>query len=206
MIKQSSYSFSLLFLVLANAIPILGVLFWGWEVSHILFLYWIESAIIGFYSLIKMAIVAKWQSLFLIPFFLVHYSGFMVAHLLLLIQFFFPGIEFNGDWRFIQVELFYMALVLKPAILALIVSHGMSFIVNFLYKKEYKQLSGKAQSFMPYNRIVIMHITIIFAGALTIALGETFTTLLLFIFVKMVVDITSHLKVHKTIEEQKQTV
>jgi len=42
-------------LILSNLIPLIGVLFFGWDVSTILILYWSENVIIGFYNIFKMA-------------------------------------------------------------------------------------------------------------------------------------------------------
>ncbi len=41
-------------LVLANLIPLVGTLFFGWSSGVILVLYWFETAVIGFYSILKL--------------------------------------------------------------------------------------------------------------------------------------------------------
>ncbi len=38
-------------LVVGNLLPLLGALFFGWSFSEILWLYWLESAIIGFFTI-----------------------------------------------------------------------------------------------------------------------------------------------------------
>jgi len=38
-------------LILANAAPIVGVLFFGWDLLSIMFLYWMETAVVAFYRL-----------------------------------------------------------------------------------------------------------------------------------------------------------
>ena len=43
-------------LVAANAIPLYGVAFAGWDAFSIVLLYWAENLIIGFYNVLKMAI------------------------------------------------------------------------------------------------------------------------------------------------------
>jgi hypothetical protein len=42
-------------LILANLMPIAGVLFLGWEPGTLLFVYWLESAVVGFFNVVKMA-------------------------------------------------------------------------------------------------------------------------------------------------------
>ena len=42
-------------LVVANAIPLIGVLFFGWSVWTILIVYWLENGIVGVFNVLKMA-------------------------------------------------------------------------------------------------------------------------------------------------------
>jgi hypothetical protein len=42
-------------LVLANLMPLGGVLLLGWDPGALLFVYWLESAVVGFFNVIKMA-------------------------------------------------------------------------------------------------------------------------------------------------------
>ncbi|MFA6549262.1 MAG: DUF6498-containing protein, partial [Candidatus Margulisiibacteriota bacterium] len=48
------YLLSSLALIIANAVPIFGVIFLGWETIDILFIYWFESLIIGIFNVLKM--------------------------------------------------------------------------------------------------------------------------------------------------------
>ena len=56
--------FALLALIAANMVPLLGVLFAGWDLAAVMVLFWAESAVIGFYTLLKMAVVGKWLAVF----------------------------------------------------------------------------------------------------------------------------------------------
>ncbi len=42
-------------LLAANAIPLVGVLFFGWNVWTILIVYWLENGIVGVFNVLKMA-------------------------------------------------------------------------------------------------------------------------------------------------------
>ncbi len=44
---------SVVVLVLANLVPVIGVLFLGWDVATILVLYWIENGIVGLLNIPK---------------------------------------------------------------------------------------------------------------------------------------------------------
>ena len=80
---------SVYFLILSNCLPIIGALFFNWNLSNLLLLYWAESGVIGFYTLLKM-ILASGQSatyvnhplykIFTTLFFINHFGGFMLGH------------------------------------------------------------------------------------------------------------------------------
>ena len=77
---------SVVALVIANAIPILGVLFLGWTVFPLVLLYWLENVVVGGFNVAKLVMAqprepAYWLGkFFLIPFFLVHFGGFTYIH------------------------------------------------------------------------------------------------------------------------------
>ena len=86
-------------LIVANAIPLLGVLFLGWNVWTILTIYWLENGVVGIFNVLKMSkaegtdpvgsgvtatvngrpIAGSGKAL-LIPFFIVHYGLFWLVH------------------------------------------------------------------------------------------------------------------------------
>jgi hypothetical protein len=71
---------SALALIAANLVPLFGVLFGGWKLHEVIVLFWVESAIIGFYTLLKMAVIGKWLAIFAGAFFTGHFGGFMAIH------------------------------------------------------------------------------------------------------------------------------
>ena len=85
---------------------------------------------------------------------------------------------------------------MKFAILALFLSHGVSFVYNYLLKNEYKTAKSKHLMGAPYGRVVIMHIAILGGGFLTMAIGSPAALLLLLVLLKTIVDINLHLRGH----------
>ena len=59
-------------------------------------LFWAESGIIGFYSLLRLCYVTGWGAIFLGPFFLVHFGGFMAVHFFFIYALFIEGVEADG--------------------------------------------------------------------------------------------------------------
>ena len=186
-------STSSIVLILANLVPVAGAAFFGWELSDVMVLYWAESAIIGFFNLCKMAVIGRWSALLAGPFFLGHFGGFMAVHFLFIYGIFVEGMEntgSGGDLREVA-QLFYR---LWPALLALFLSHGYSFVVNFLGRQEYRGRRVQDQMSEPYSRIVFMHLVLIFGGFLTMALGGPTPVLVAVIVLKVAIDLRSHLK------------
>ena len=74
---------SVLALVASNLVPVAGVLFFGWKIFPLVFLYWSENVVIGVFNVLKMIFAAGAKSVvsrfFLIPFFCAHYGIFTFA-------------------------------------------------------------------------------------------------------------------------------
>ncbi|HSH12281.1 MAG TPA: DUF6498-containing protein, partial [Desulfurivibrionaceae bacterium] len=151
---------------------------------------WAESGIIGFFNLLKLAVVGRLATLFLGPFFVGHYGAFMAAHLLFVYTFFVQGGTNHGDLALAEVVARFF--VLWPALLALAISHGISFVGNFLGRREYAATNVQKQMAEPYTRIIIMHLTIIFGGFVVMGLGSSLPALLLLVAAKIATDLRAH--------------
>ena len=87
------------------------------------------------------------------------------------------------------------------AILALFLSHGVSFAFHYLLKGEYK--TAKPQQLMgaPYGRVIVMHITILGGGFLAMTIGSPAALLLILVMLKTIVDLNLHQRSHKKAKE-----
>ena len=184
-------------LVVSNLIPLIGVLFFGWNVSTILILYWSENVIIGFYNIVKMAL-AKGETkkqpapkrFFLIGFFIVHFGIFTIGHAAFVFSF------FGTDNPSLQS--------LLPALFPLFISHGVSMFVHFIKNKEYLRVSFDSLFFQPYKRVVIMHLTIIFGAWVATAFHLPSLVLVVLVFLKITIDIFFHKKEHIPFSKEKK--
>ncbi len=201
--------YSVIFLILANLIPIAGILFFGWSIFSVLIFYWLESLVIGAFNVVKMAIASKQAKgikelekfekpfrlirklgkIFLILAFIFHYGIFMFVHLMFIFAITGVGFDFSSLYGMIK-------MVALP-VLSLFLSHGVSFFVNFIGKKEYKKVSEKDVMLSPYRRIIVMHLTIILGAFLSVATGFGNSILVLFIALKIFVDLRAHKKEHE---------
>lgn len=188
-------SLSSIALVIANLVPIAGVLFLGWQVGEVMLLYWAESAVIGFYNIARMWVIGRWSTLLKGPFFLGHYGGFMVVHLLFIYSFMIEDVDALMGTTLQQVVQDFTALA--PALVAFFISHGISFVRNFLGRREYIGRTMSAQMSEPYKRIIVMHLTIILGGFLVMAFDSPVPALLLMIALKIGVDLRAHRAEHR---------
>jgi hypothetical protein len=173
-----------------------------------------ESAAVGFFNILKMLLAnatpmypttqgipgisfaSGFIKIFMIIFFSIHYSGFMFAHLMFI---FFLGMFFQNNVPITIpdiIAIFYAAIVL-------FVSHGISFLTNYVGKKEYLNVSTVQQMFAPYGRIFVMHITIIIGAFFVIFTGLPAAIIIIFILAKTVADIGAHLKQHLNVSISK---
>ncbi len=222
--KEHLTNVPLVALVTANVLPIYGVAVFGWNAFYIVLLYWAENLVIGFYNVLKMAAakvahpIEHLGKLFMIPFFVVHFGGFCAVHGMFVFFLFGKG---EGESVFptghawpcflVFVQLLIGVIMhgwttltppMKYAIAALFLSHGVSFVHNYLIKHEYA--TAKAAKLMsdPYARVVVMHFAVLFGGFISAAIGSPAGVLIVLILIKTIIDIKLHLHQHRKAHNQ----
>jgi len=190
-------------LLSANIVSILLALIFGFELSALVWVYWAESVIIGFWTVAALIYaglrISRKQAgfaftmLFFVGFFLIHYGMFHLGYLVFLatLPWFTPTMGM----------LPYLGLT--SAIFFL--SHGFSFYVNSVKRTEIveggQDMIGRI-FFAPYKRIVPMHLTIIFSAfiaALLPVYAANIGILMLFMGLKTMGDLYAHQKKHHAI-------
>lgn len=228
---------SLLALVLANLVPLYGVVFHGWSIFFVMLVYWMENVVVGFYNVLRMLfacgtglpvgeeeggknakaapaaatgaqpmppnglltatqLFTHGVKLFIIPFFIFHYGMFTLIHGVFVVTLFGKGITggpaFSGGPFSIVGESLAGApdqLSIFWAFAALMISHGISFGLNYMKDGEYLRVSAPELMGRPYPRIVVLHLTIIFGGFGVMALGGAMPALVLLTVLKIAVDV-----------------
>jgi len=183
--RSIRFVLGLISLLLVSSIPLLGLLFGGWQAPDLLFCFWIESFVVGIFTMLKLA---KYPDRFLLYFFPVHYGMFMLVHLIFLVAgayLNFFGVPFVSDPISLVVGTFIFGL-------GCFGSHGISYLSNFLHGREWERRTNFYYFILPYGRILPMHLAIIF-GALA-----GFAPLLLLI-IKYVVDVLGYCLEHATL-------
>jgi hypothetical protein len=181
-------------LILANLVPLAGVLLFDWQVFDILMLYWAENVIIGVVNVLRMAVSRGGEKWFLIPFFAVHYGMFCFGHLTAVTTIFSEAIGTGTAWQYF----FGLPMAdawkspLWMAIAAIAASHLFSFFGNFVAGQEYRQTSASKLMQRPYGRIFVLHVAIIIGAALIEWLGSPVMMLVVLIAAKIALDLRLH--------------
>ncbi|HYQ73374.1 MAG TPA: DUF6498-containing protein [Gammaproteobacteria bacterium] len=199
-------------MLLANLVPVFGVLYLDWDVASIIVLYWAENLIVGGYTLLKMLVAGKAGALPLMLFFCVHYGGFCAIHGMFVLELTrFAGESpapaaatgWPGPLALLQLFMGLIRQVLAAApesflwgCLALLISHGVSFVLLFIGQGEYRHTSLNDLMKAPYPRITVMHIAVIAGGFLVVRLGSPLGLLFALVALKTGMDIMLHNRSH----------
>lgn len=214
--RVTSSRVALAALVAGNLVPLAGVLFLGWDLMTILILYWMENGIVGAFNVLKMltargngaAVGGLVGRSAMTAFFALHYGIFWAVHGVF-VWTFLPmfagsgflqgGVLLGGDPVFDSIA----SVGPEPGALALgaialVLSHGASFLFNYLRRGEYLRTSVAAQMAAPYGRVVILHVTILAGAFVGFALGSPIGALIILVALKTVMDVAFHLREHRS--------
>jgi hypothetical protein len=197
-------------LLVTNAIPLIGVLFWGWSLFAILLLYWIENGAVGAINVLKIARAEGGEPApreraisfrgragrsipraATVPFFILHYGIFWVVHGGFVLTFFglgaLPGSSPPGGLS---------PQGLLVATVALAISHFVSYRTNYIGRGEYLRVAPSEQMMSVYGRVLVLHLTIIFGGVAIAALGTPAAAMAVMVVAKTAIDLGLHLREH----------
>jgi hypothetical protein len=201
-------------LLTANIITIILAIIQNWDLATVLFSYWAQSIIIGVFAVLsiltcdrkalledmntpdtdgtKKAVWTERNTLFYVcimaGFFCLHYGLFHWAYFAFIVESgFFGPPDFTNWGLWASCGLFFC-------------NHLFSW---FYYRKSERQGSEyiTGEFFRPYNRIIPMHLTIIFGSIMILVLmflGITtvLPVLVLFLILKTDMDLKMHLRKH----------
>ncbi len=138
------------------------------------------------------------KKLFLIPFFMIHFGGFMLGHLIFILVI-FNQLDPN---RFLPDFTKFSSLFIP--FLCLFLSHAASFFFNYIGRQEYKQVKVDYLFAAPYGRIILMHVTI-FVGAFAVnVIHAPVVALAFLVLFKTVFDLAAHLSEHRKFRTKPQ--
>lgn len=195
MVKVKNYLLdsSSISLFASNIIVIILSLVQRWDITTVLWVYWMQSIIIGFFQFLRILNLKNFSTenfiindqpaqptystkLYTAFFFLFHYGFFHFIYAIFIFNFFKSNLPFDFTYLFLGGLVFF-------------INHTFSYFHNSLQDEQKTQNIG-ALMFAPYARIIPMHLIIIF-GAI---LGQA--SLIIFLVLKTLVDLFMHILKH----------
>ncbi len=203
--------YSSLAILLSNLAAIAVAVVQNWDLRPLLIVYWAQSVIIGFFNFIRIIKLkdfstegltsngkrvtedakGKWSTAI---FFLVHYGFFHFGYAIFIGAASFGKMDTaDGEkWAPLQSD----TVGVLVAILGFFISHAFSFRQNVK-----ADLAGRpnlgTMMFLPYARVVPMHLTIIFG----LGMGNNRWALFLFLLLKTGADVLMHKVEHRVMQK-----
>ncbi len=193
---------SAVFLILANAVPLIGVLLHHWTVFAIVLLYWCENVIVGGFNVLRMVWARPQDGVvwvgkaFVVPFFMFHYGMFTFVHGVFVFALFGGGLAHAGSVTGFTAAAALGAIRdsgLTWPVAGLLASHAFSFFHNYLAGQEYRRAALPLLMFQPYTRVMVLHVAVLVGGFLAQTLGSPVFAMLLLIVLKTAIDLRAHL-------------
>jgi hypothetical protein len=224
-LRSESSSLAAAGLVAVNLVPLVGVAFFGWSLSTILVIYWLESGVIGALNVPKILLASgsavpdgfsatvngreidlsgpaePVDGLHLYP-----ENGSVAGFFL---------VHYGVFWLVHGVFVFTLfapapgsgglaLATILAGVLGMVVSHAGSFLVNFVGNEEYRGTSPGVQMKAPYRRVVVLHLTIVLGAFVVTAVGAPVAALVLLVGLKTATDLYAHRKEHDRAAERRR--
>ncbi len=174
-------------IVATNMLPLTGVLLMGWDAYVLIVFYWLETAIVGFWTVIGIAFRRTEKAsrmaandnglsiagVVLALFIAVHAGFFMAVHLVLMTTLY--GSDWEGHLESVQafVSMIVIGQSLWPMLIVVFVHRGL------IAWDERHETSSMPSIIGLYTRIVVMQTVIIFGAWGVLLIGEVAGLLLL---------------------------
>ncbi|MCU4739912.1 DUF6498-containing protein [Natronoglomus mannanivorans] len=211
-------------LVLANLVPLVGVVGFGWTLHSILVIYWLESGVLGaaYVAKIRRAEgeddpdeLPEWE-----------FSGFGESETKSLadlvgtsnrrivsqfVRYYLVFWLFHGVFVLYGLPNEYPSLeVASPSVVAVAavgftVSHAVSYRINYLGAREYERNGPVALMGEPLHRSFVLHVTIVFAGIPIELAGSPAGAVGLLVVLKTYFDLEAHRREHERAQRPPST-
>lgn len=192
-LRSRQWLVSTLTLVIANSVPVFGVVYFGWSVFHLLLLYWMETIVIGFYTILRQFRISSFQALGPIVMFIMHFGFFLFLHFLFLT--FVYGQDYRPHTIIPPVSVVApIFLALRISIISLFLNHGIAFVKEVVGDYVDQKIDPFWMMMRPYGRIILLQVTLILGSFLIAHFQQPVLGLVLLISLKTLVEIALSLK------------
>lgn len=177
-------------IVLANLVPVFGVLVLGWDAGQILLLYWAENVILGVLTIPRLIAAAKggFEGWFLAAFFCVHYGLFCFGHLVFALLMVTDFTEVGGG----PVGAF-LHIVGTPGFLwgaaAVAAINLVTQIRDFWLPGLWRTADPKKEMAKPYGRIFVLHLTVLIGAGVVLSFNGPALAILVLCLLKAALEL-----------------
>ncbi len=174
--KQKGRIISILAIIITNAIPLIGVLFYHWDAKGIIYIYWLETIILCFFNIFKMETaegkkitvdssiygksIASYDRSQLAGYAFFVYILYIIVYGIC-VFFIFKINPFNYPYKIVLLIFF--------------IEYAIDYYFNFVKTLDYKQISPADQFGKPMVRLVFIHFLIVsgmfFGGSSIVAIA-----------------------------------
>ncbi len=190
---------TVIWIVFGNLLPVFGVLFLDWDPGMILILYWIENFFVGLFTVPRILMAQGplpavgsviggtpfVQRLGTAAFFTFHYGVFWIVHgafAMMLASEISPDESSPGEMRGFGY-----------AIIGILIIQAMQFWQAWIRPRAYETANPKLEMFLPYPRVMVLHITVLLGAMGLNAIGAPTWTMLLLCIGKMIIELVGTL-------------
>jgi hypothetical protein len=170
-------------LLAVNAIPLAGVLWFGWNVFEVLLLYWFENVAIGIAHAARLGISTRTNAVSggfgVTTFFALHYGLFTLVHGVFVLVYF--GIVSDG------LSTFKGGLGLP--VLSIFAWQALALGLDAMDSQGFKGRDPTSMMFEPYPRVFALHVAVILGGFLIGEFGAPVWALAALVAVKTLADL-----------------
>ena len=190
-------SFTLI--IVANLIPLIGVIFFGWSLANIILLYWVENLIIGFWNVPRILYAGKTKdsksNLSLGIFFIFHYGMFCFVHGIFILS--FLGVKES------PFDILNKGVMIAAA--TMFITIGLSFYQDYIATKDYLNWLPSNAMHYPYGHIFVIHIAIIIGAVIVQATGSTMVLLVFLVIGKAALETLGKKKLNRWLGNKNHT-
>jgi hypothetical protein len=173
----------LLGILAVNVIPLVGVLWFGWSVFEVLFLYWFENVAIGVTHALRMEISTRTNKVAggrsTTTFFILHYGLFTLVHGVFVVAFF--GVVAGGISEVGQG--------FAGPVLAIMGWQAIFLVFDAIRTNGFQGRTPDDLMFEPYPRVLALHITVLAGGWLIDEMGAPVWALAILVGIKTALDL-----------------
>jgi hypothetical protein len=166
-----------------NAIPLAGVLWFGWSVFEVLLIYWFENVAIGIFHAVRLGICTRTNA---VPsgwgttaFFVLHYGLFTLVHGVFVFVYF--GVLSEG--------LLGLKGGLTLPVFSVFAWQALHLVFDTVATQGFRGRDPNSMMFEPYPRVFALHMTVILGGFLIDVAGAPIWALAVLVIVKTVSDV-----------------